>query len=251
MSEWFDDDSFWDTLAPFLFSVGRDDARTETEADALRELLAPTPGAAVLDMPCGTGRHSAAWAARGFAVTGVDRSPRYLALAGERAAARGVSVTLEHADMRAFRRPATFELALNLFTSLGYFADPADDIRVLRNIHDSLVPGGRLVVETAGKEIFARTFRPRTWDQLPGTDQFLLEEHSFAAGLEAVENRWIWIGGAERREFRFRLRIYSGAELAAALQAAGFAEVKLHGDLGGAPYDLDAKRLVAVATRRR
>ncbi len=249
MDAWFDDESFWDTTERFLFSVARDDARTELEIDSILALLSPAPGARVLDMPCGTGRHSAAWAARGFAVTGVDRSERYLTLARERVAARGVDVTFERSDMRAFRRPAAFDVALNLFTSLGYFADPADDVLVLRNLCESLATGGRAILEMAGKEIFAHDFRPKGWTQLPGTDEFLLEEHAFTDGMSAVENHWIWIGGAERREFRFTLRIYSGAELTNALHAAGFGEVKLYGNFAGAPYDLEAKRLIAVATK--
>lgn len=249
MTEWFEDESFWDTLAPFLFGVVRDDARTEVEVDGLVGLLGVAPGARMLDLPCGTGRHAVAWAARGFRVTGADRSAAYLALARERAEARGVAVELVRSDMRELVRPESFEVALNLFTSLGYFRDAADDVRVLRNIHTSLVPGGKLVVEMAGKELAARNLTPRSWDELPGTGQFLLQEHAFQPGLAAIENRWIWIGGAERREFRFTLRAYSGTELTRALTDAGFAAIELYGDCAGAPYDLTAKRLVAVATK--
>lgn len=249
MGEWFEDESFWDAIAPFLFGVVRDDARTELEVDALTGLLGITPGARVLDLPCGTGRHAVAWAARGHRVTGVDRSEAYLSLAKERAVARGVEVELVRSDMRELVRPGSFDLALNLFTSLGYFSDPSDDVRVLRNLHTSLVPGGKLVVEMAGKELMARNLTARSWDEIPGTGQFLLQEHALLPGLAAVENRWIWIGGDERREFRFTLRAYSGTELTRALTDAGFTEVDLLGDLGGAPYDLTAKRLVAVATK--
>ncbi len=249
MADWFEDESFWDAIAPFLFGVVRDDARTEAEVDALTGLLGITPGARVLDLPCGTGRHAVAWAARGHRVTGVDRSEAYLSLARERAEARGVALELARSDMREFVRPGSFDVALNLFTSLGYFADPADDVRVLRNLHASLVPGGKLVVEMAGKELMARNLTARSWDELPGTDQFLLQEHALVPGMGAVDNRWIWIGGGERREFRFRLRAYSGTELARALTDAGFAAVALCGDFAGAPYDVTAKRLVAVATK--
>jgi SAM-dependent methyltransferase len=182
-------------------------------------------------------------------VTGVDRSDAYLARARQRAASGTVEIELARSDMREFRRPASFEIALNLFTSLGYFADPADDVRVLRNFRESLVEGGKLVVEMAGKELVSRNLTPRSWDELPGTGQFLLQEHSLAPGLGTIDNRWIWIGGAERREFRFTLRVYSGTELTRALLDAGFATVELYGDVAGAPYDLNAKRLIAVATR--
>jgi len=249
MAEWFEDEVFWDTIAPFLFGVVRDDARTEVEVEGLTQVLGVAPGSRILDLPCGTGRHSVAWAARGHRVTGADRSEAYLSLAKQRAATRGVEVELVRSDMRELVRAGSFDVALNLFTSLGYFADPVDDLRVLRNLHASLVPGGKAVVEMAGKELMARNLMPRSWDELPGTDQFLLQEHALLPGLAAVENRWIWIGGAERREFRFTLRAYSGTELVRALTDAGFASVELYGDCAGAPYDLTAKRLIAVATK--
>jgi len=49
--------------------------------------------------------------------------------------------------------------------------------------------------------------------------------------------------------FRFEHFLYSGRELKDRLLACGFAEVELYGDLQGAPYGLDAARLVAVARK--
>ena len=63
--------------------------------------------------------------------------------------------------MRKFKRPDSFDLALNMFTSFGYFENPADDAQVLRNIHGSLQPGGSLVLETIGKEVLGRIFQER------------------------------------------------------------------------------------------
>jgi hypothetical protein len=45
-------------------------------------------------------------------------------------------------DMRHFHRPAAFDLALNLFSSFGYFEDVTEDLQVLRHLHVSLTPGG-------------------------------------------------------------------------------------------------------------
>jgi hypothetical protein len=42
----------------------------------------------------------------------------------------------------------------------------ADDQRVLENLHASLVPGGRLLLELMGREILARTFTPRDWSEV-------------------------------------------------------------------------------------
>jgi hypothetical protein len=51
----------------------------------------------------------------------------------------------------------------------------------------------------------------------------------------------------ERREVTVTTRQYCAAELGRLLQDAGFDHVDVYGDLKGAPYDMAARRLIAVA----
>jgi hypothetical protein len=60
----------------------------------------------------------------------VDRTTTYLETARERAAAEGLVVEWLQADMRQFVRPGAFDVAVNIYTSFGYFADPEEDRRV-------------------------------------------------------------------------------------------------------------------------
>ena len=53
----------------------------------------------------------------------------------------------------------------------------------------------------------------------------------------------------KKYEFEFGHRIYSAAELTALLKDCGFKSVKIFGDLAGADYDHNAKRLIAVAKK--
>ncbi|NIV31493.1 MAG: hypothetical protein GWN58_18985, partial [Anaerolineae bacterium] len=50
-------------------------------------------------------------------------------------------------------------------------------------------------------------------------------------------------------EFTLGHRLYDGAGLRTLLLDAGFESVALYGDLDGAPYDNEARRLVAVAQK--
>jgi len=166
--DWFADDAFWEATYPFMFPETRFAGAGE-EIDRVLALAGMTPGAggAVLDLACGPGRHSVALAARGFAVTGVDRSAFLLDRARARAAELGAAAEWVHADMRDFVRPAAFDLALCLFTSFGYFTDDADNQRVLAQVAASLRPGGRCVLDVAGKEVLARIFRPAGVRDIP------------------------------------------------------------------------------------
>jgi 2-polyprenyl-3-methyl-5-hydroxy-6-metoxy-1,4-benzoquinol methylase len=160
MAEWFEDDRFWETMAPHMFGPQRIEG-TPTEVDQVLDLLEVESGAHILDLACGPGRHTLELARRGFRVTGVDRTAAYLERAREQAAEEELEIEFVQADMREFRRPDAFDAAVNLFTSFGFFEHAADDLQVVRNLYDSLKPGGRLLMEMSGKEVLARMFRER------------------------------------------------------------------------------------------
>jgi 2-polyprenyl-3-methyl-5-hydroxy-6-metoxy-1,4-benzoquinol methylase len=65
---------------------------SDAETDLIWHLLDLEAGMAVLDLACGHGRIANRLAARGAEVAGLDVTPRFLELAREDAAARGVEV---------------------------------------------------------------------------------------------------------------------------------------------------------------
>ncbi len=140
MTEWYDDDSFWETFQGYMFDSRRLEL-TGAEVDRMIALLGLQSGAAVLDLCCGIGRHSMEFARRGFKVTGVDRTVPYLDQARASAAKENLEIEFVQSDMREFSRPAAFDGAINFFTAFGYFDDPADDARVARNLCDSIETG--------------------------------------------------------------------------------------------------------------
>lgn len=247
MAAWHDDDAFWKALAPFLLDQRRRGVSSEQVTQIVR-LLEVEPGAQVLDLCCGPGVHSLELARRGFRVTGVDRTVFYLERAQRQATEEGLEIEFVREDMRAFRRSGAFGGAINMLTSFGYFEDPADNLLVLRNLHESLKPGGRALVDVMGKEVVARVFRERDWTPLENGG-LLLEERKIHGGWDFMENHWIMIRGAGRKEFTTKHRQYSGTELTLLLQEAGFDPVDLYGSLDGRPYDQAAERLVAVARK--
>lgn len=243
---WHQDDLMWETVAPILFDE-RHWSDAPAEVAAICALLGLEPGARVLDLCCGVGRHSLELARRGFHVTGVDRTRTYLRRASEQAAAEGLAVEFVQDDMRQFCRPNVFDAALNLFTSFGYFWDIEQDRQVARNVHRSLKPGGVFLLEMMGKEILARIFQPRDWQEQDGV--LILQEREVSESWSWMKNRWILIVGGERVEYEVSHRLYSAAELCALLLGCGFAQADAYGDLEGSAYDRAARRLVVVARK--
>ena len=244
MKTWYEQDIFWEKWAPFLFSKEHWENAPE-EVTSLVSLLKISPGASVLDLCCGPGRHSLELSRRGFSVVGVDRTQTYLEQARKQAETEGLEVEFIQEDMRRFCRPDTFDAVINVFTSFGYFEDIKDDELVIKNMHRSLKEGGAFLIDVMGKEVLARIFRERDWQETDGA--IILEERKLSKNWSWIENRWIMLKNGKVEEFKFSFRPYSAVELTALLNNCGFNTIEVYGDLAGAPYDHKAKRLVVLA----
>jgi SAM-dependent methyltransferase len=117
----------------------------------------------VLDLGCGTGNHALLLAARGYAVTGVDRSPTMLAIAREKADAAGADVCFIAGDVRYVDAQGPYDAALMMFAVLGY-QHTNDDVRAaFSNTRRMLRPGGLFIFDAwYGPGVLAEPPGPRT-----------------------------------------------------------------------------------------
>ena len=209
----------------YLWFYGFDEARDAADAaDALRALDAPA-GAALLDLACGDGRITDLLAERGYRMTGLDRDARFLELAREDAARRGVAVDYVKGDMRSLPWTEAFDGILCWFTAFGYF----DEETLHRdNLMGRLLPS--TVVERDG--------------------DLMLDLHRFdvEAGVMHTDRRIFHDGGVRRAPFAVRLFTYT--ELAEWLREAGCASF-LGTDGDGSPLTLGSRRMNVVARCRR
>jgi SAM-dependent methyltransferase len=245
-TSWHNQDAFWEMVEPMVFNQQRLSSAPE-EVDKIIKLLQIEKPARILDLCCGVGRHSLALARHGFDVVGVDRTPRFIEKARQEAARNGLDVQFLVGDMREYCRPEDFDIVLNLFGSFGYFEDPEADRKVVEHMVASLRPGGKLLIETMGKEILARSFQERDWTQ--EGDLLLLSEKKVGQDWRRIQTRWIAIKGNQRMEHRVSVRSYSAVELSSLMYECGFPAVQVYGDLERSAYDQTAKRLVVIGRK--
>lgn len=244
--EWFDDDNFWIRFEPVLFNPERK-ANAGREVRKIIDLTGIDIDTEVLDLCCGTGRHTVEFARLGYRISGLDRTSAYLTQLQRQIREEHMKISVIQKDMRDYREPDKYDLVINLFSSFGYFAKEADNINVLKNVHASLHPGGKFLMDMMGKEILAKIFRERDWNR--EGDYLVLEERSILNNWNQIENRWIVLRGDRRYEHTFRLWIYSAREISALLLQSGFSNIEVYGNLNGRPYDDEAERLIVVATK--
>jgi SAM-dependent methyltransferase len=199
-----------------LFTLERD----RHEVTRLIDILGAPAGARILDVPCGQGRHAHLLAEAGFDVDGLDYSEPLLA----KAKARGTGKRLRYTrgDMRKLpaRWSNRFDVVVNLFTSFGFFTDPADDARVIGEFARVLQPGGVLVWHGGNRDGVMAHFLARDWwETQDGT--LIAHERSFDGLSGVLTIRSTWRGKRTSGEREHRIRLYTPTRLAELCADAG------------------------------
>ena len=220
---------------------------TVGEVEFLVEELDLAPDSRILDVGCGTGRHTVALAKRGYRVTGLDISTGMLAEASRAAREQGVEVELIEADATDFTVAEPFDAAVCLcegaFCLLGYGDDPVDrDLAILRCVHKALRSGGRLILTALSAFALVRR---------QGQDDAERGLFDPVAMVESEEFTWETPAGPQT--IAGRQRVYVPTELALLLRLAGFEVEHIWGGTAGSfgrrPVDLDEWELMVVARR--
>ena len=108
--------------------------------------------------------------------------------------------------------------------------------------------GGVFLIDVMGKEVLARVFLPVT--ESAGEDgALLIQRQEIRADWTRIYSEWIFLKEGRTRTLALEHTVYSGWELRELLLEAGFAGVRLYGNLAGDVCDSNARRLVAVATK--
>ncbi|MEN6466570.1 MAG: methyltransferase domain-containing protein [Syntrophaceae bacterium] len=240
------EEEIWEALDPFLFPP-------KAFKNACKEIAAIVKKTGlkegrVLDLACGPGRHSIPLAKNGLHVTGVDRSSFLLGKARDYAFCEGVGVEFIQEDMRYFSRQDSYDLALSLYSSFGYFDDPADNQKVLNCTYDNLKKGGAFFIDLPGREVLARNFKNSVRKRVQKLGQ-ITEYRTIYSEWKRLGLNWRFYQDEQLRDYSFSLWLYSGDEIKEMLTKAGFAAVTLYGDFALKAYDERAKQLIAFAVK--
>lgn len=119
------------------------------ECDFIENELKATGAVTLLDVGCGTGRHSIELAKRGFDVTGIDLSASMLAKAAEKAANEGLNIRFEQHDARQLPFDKDFD-AIIMMCEGGFPLMETDEMNfeILKGVAKALRPQGKLIFTT-------------------------------------------------------------------------------------------------------
>jgi SAM-dependent methyltransferase len=223
MAEWFEE---WFGEEYLHLYPHRDDADAGRVVGLLTRVLPWRHGWRVLDVACGAGRHLAALERAGAVPYGFDLSAALL-----RRAAELTTRPLVRADMRCLPfRPRSMDLAVNLFTSFGYFAADEEHTDALGQMLATVRPGGWFVIDFLNAEQVRASLVPnetvRYGELTAQVRRQISPDHRFVHKT---------IDLADGRRFEERVRLLGPAELERMIVAHGATIAGRYGDYAGTP----------------
>lgn len=227
--------SFYRKLRAQEYDIGTDESEILAfYLEAWNRLGRPTP---LLEPMCGTGLKLIPFLEAGADIDGLDSSPFMLARCREKCEAKELSCTLYEQFMEQMELPRRYGFIFIPGGSYGHLYDKTVAAAALRRLHDHLLPGGWLVVDVRP---------PAYMDQFgkPGQVDHDLDEYDDGATVFTtgywdhlddgrVIRKWNKMERfvndllVETEVFDYRERLYDLEEMEAALQAAGFAEIRV------------------------
>ena len=222
--------------------------QTRAEGDFIQRQLQLSPGARVLDVPCGNGRLSIELARRGFQLTGVDIAREFIDEAKMKSSAGGIPVEWHECDMRNLPWTGKFAGAFCFGNSFGYLDDQGN-ADFLKAVANALRPGAKFIIDSGAiAECLLPVFQEHRSFEVGGITLVADSRYDHAQGRMFTEYTFLRDGQTDKRPSS--QRIYTYHELAGLLSEAGLEPVSAHSSLAAEPFKLGSPRLLLVSEKQ-
>lgn len=226
----------WDygTLASEVYELDKPIGHSFGDVEYYTRRLADVTGR-ILEPACGTGRILIPLLETGLGVEGLDSSPEMLAICRRHCRDRGLDPILCQADMTTFTQPGTFHAIIMPTGSITLLDGRKETLPALRAFRESLVPGGRLIVDIPPPILVTEPEPMRYWrrDSHLWTLQTMHIDYDPAANQTTRFLRYEkWTSGSLiATELQlFRLQHWSIHEFGDLLEETGFTDIKVTSD---------------------
>lgn len=210
--------------------------KAKHEASFLIDFLKLPLKAKILDVPCGTGRHSRVLAEKGFEVMGLDISQSCVDIAKSAAPIEGLTYQIgDMKDLSAYK--GKFDCVLNLFTSFGYFSTDEENENVLAEMVRALKPSGKLVINVINREWLLSIYKPAFWFKsgsviTVSAGQYDPKNHYNESYMTLKDE-----STGETTLSYHRIRLYSSQEMVELMKKSGLKDIKSYGSFNGEELD--------------
>ncbi len=237
----FDDlNKYWEEIA---------EARSTEEEVDLVESTVKTDGL-ILDLCCGTGRHSILLADRGLKMIGFDISPNLLKIAKQKISEKKACVSLVRGEMQHLPfRAQVFASIISMFTSFGYLLSKKEDIKSLKEVERTLQGNGHFLLDVVNRGHLLKAFRKKDWGEY--SSFYMLERRVLDEENSVLHSKWIFVNKetGDTESFEHTLRLYRPSKLRKMLEKTGFFVKEIFGGYNKEVFKEDSSRLVLLAIK--
>jgi SAM-dependent methyltransferase len=209
--------------------------RTGPEVDRVAKILQTRGNERILDLACGSGRHSLELRRRGHEVVGADISADLIEIARREAGRAGLDLDFVQADLRDLSFDGDFDVVLNLNDgAIGYLESDAENRHTFEVISRALRRGGRNLVQLPNV-LYARERLPqRSW--IPTSSMIELVEHRWNKKAKRLEGRMIALRLGQVLDgldgIEFSQRLYDVGELRQMYSSVGMELIAVYHGTG-------------------
>lgn len=200
-------------------------------------------GQTALDMACGKGRHAKVLSDQGLKTIGIDLSEESIQYARR---FENENLRFEKGNMLEQLSVDSCDWVFNLFTSFGYFENDDMHQSAIRNMSNSLRPGGKLVLDYMNSAKIALNLVAEN------SVQTELAHYSITRILEegTIVKRIRISKDCEIFNFEERVKAFSTVELTDFMINAGLEVTGIKGDYNLSDYDPQSSdRMIIIAKK--
>ena len=219
------------------------------QVDFVVDKLNLQPGARVLDLCCGQGRHLLELTRRGFSVLGYDLSAYMLDRCRELAEKEGMRPELVRGDMRKLDFDSEFNAVINMRTSFGYLESEDEDQKVLDVVYKALKLGGRFLSDQINRDSLMRRYKEQFWVRNSGGDILVVDSRFDVRTGRNIVREMAFHADGSRSEADHDIRLYTCREFEDKLIRAGLRIESVWGDWDSSPFDLEHRHMLIIALK--
>jgi ubiquinone/menaquinone biosynthesis C-methylase UbiE len=231
--------TFWEEIA--------EKSQTEEQVEFLKKQILPE--AYILDLACGTGRHTVALKKAGFDVVGMDISTNLLNLAKKCTG----KIDLIKGDLRSlpFKENA-FKSLISMDTSIGYLPSENEDKTGLTEARRVLKKDGIIIIDVFNQSHLMKKyyFEKNSCSEYPSF--FLEQNRKISTNGKWLRDLWIIRKKSDCKKIKLRhkVRLYSFECWKEMLEEANFTTKQFFGGYLEQSYSTDSPRLIIVAEKK-
>ncbi|GAB1402233.1 hypothetical protein MASR1M68_11440 [Elusimicrobiota bacterium] len=209
---------------------------TVAECDFIEQEIGRNKSLKIIDVGCGTGRHSIELTKRGYNVTGVDLSESQLKRAKQKAQDAGLEINFQKQDARKLPFDGEFDLAIMLCEG-GFSLMETDEMNfeILKNISKALKNNGKLIFTTLNGLFPLFHSVSEFYKSVQKEGQSQCKECSFDLMTFRDHNTAVFEDDSgNKKELKCNERYYVPSEITWLLKSLGFKKIDIYGAKLGA-----------------